>query len=201
MDVSQAYKFNKFFREAIEQGIMGLRDSESGKIIFIAHIKDKTVNIASENEFFLLKKLSFIQEMIGKRIPLPLKMTAEDVSSIQDVYAFYKDKKVLRSSKGHVLKMKQNSISAKIMLEKANREGIFENVRITEKDATITICNNELPLGSIEMQFPPMKTEKTIEELREELAKLTEESIEIVLLPIDDSPLIITPEEWINKEV
>jgi len=30
---------------------------------------------------------------------------------------------------------------------------------------------------------------------------LTEESIEIVLLPIDDSPLIITPEEWINKEV
>jgi hypothetical protein len=200
MDVTQAFKFNKFFKEATSCGVVGLKDSKNGSIIFIAHMNDERINIASDAEYGLLRKLSFIQEITGKRILLPLEMTAGDAGSIENAYEYYKNRKMFSSFNGYRLTMKQNTHDAQQMLDNADKDGIFRNFSHLEKEASIKFCGHELPLGSIEVQYPPMKTERPIEELREELSRTANESIEIVMIPVEDRPLTIIPREWIGKE-
>ncbi|MBN1323456.1 MAG: hypothetical protein JW986_05580 [Methanotrichaceae archaeon] len=197
LDVTEAYKFEKFLREAANQAVIGLKNSDNGSIIFIAYTKTNIFTSIPEGGLDLLKKLSFIQEITGKRISLPLQMTAEDINSIEDGYTFLKDR-VMRKSFNNIVFTIDKSSLISIMPKIVNIDGVFENISCRQKEYIIILCNNKISLGPIEMKCPPMRLEKSIEELTKELETSNEESINLVMNPINDDSILVIPTEWID---
>jgi hypothetical protein len=198
MDVIQAYQFHKFIGDAIENGILAMKDSRSGKTIFTAYINDIDKKVKPfENQFGLLRKLSFMQEVTGIKIPLPLRMTAEDIVSIENAFNFYRYKKIIMSFKNYCLNFSLDSEHVKELLEKVDEDGILYEFTAYHKRKLIQVCSVELPLGPIVEQYPAMRIEQPIQELRKELDNGCKETFNIKLLPINDDPLIITPTKLI----
>jgi len=195
IDVTQALRFNKFFREDAKCGVMGLRDSRSSSILFVAHTKNQQLNIASEYEFDLLMKLSFIQEITGKKILLPLEITRDAKYSINNVYSYYKNRRVSTSFNDQILTLELDPQYAMDFLDKADKDGIIKNLSYHEENATMNFCGYEFLIGAIEVKFPPMKMEHSIEELKRELSNNTNESVKITMIAAEDLPLIINPAE------
>lgn len=192
MDVTQAYKFNKFIRDTQESGVLGLKETKSDKIIFSSHINSADINIASQDQFDLINKLSFIQEITGIKIHLPSEITPSDVVSIEDAYTYYKDGKILSIPKRYEFNVGLDKNYVEKMLNLADENGIFENFDILQEKATINILGIELPLGSLKQHIPHIKTKKPIEELKKELAESRDDTFNIDLIPIGDEPISIT---------
>jgi len=200
MDVIQAYQFHKFMGEAIENGMLAMRDSKSGKIIFTAYIN--TINKKNrpfENQSDLLRKLSFMQEITGIRIPLPLSMTAEDVVSVENAFNFYKNKKITLSFKDYCLNFSMDREHFKNLLELIKEDGIIEEFTVYHKKKIIRVCNIELPLGPIVEKYPAMRIEQSIEDLKREFYTGKREIFNIKLLSINDDPVILMPMESIEE--
>lgn len=200
MDVIQAYQFHKFMGEAIETGMLAMMDYKSRKIIFTAYINTISKKIKLfENQSDLLRKLSFMQEITGIRIPLPLSMTAEDVVSIEDAFNFYKNKKMTLSFKDYCLNLSMDREHFKNLLELIKEDGVIEEFTVYHKKKIIQVCNIELPLGPIVEKYPAMRIEQPIQDLKREFYNGKEEIFNIKLLSINDDPVIVMPMESIEE--
>ncbi|KYC45518.1 MAG: hypothetical protein AMQ74_01899 [Candidatus Methanofastidiosum methylothiophilum] len=194
LDVTQAYQFHVFMGQVIENGILAMKDSENRNVINVSYINDiDKRSTPFENISDLLKKLSFIQEMTGLRIPLPLSIGAEDVISIENVYNFYKNKKIITSLKGYSINFPLDREYLELLLKRVGEDGVIEGFTAYHRKKIVNVCGIQLSLGSVAEQYPSMRFEPPIHELRKEFGNDNKETFDVKLLPINNDPVIISP--------
>jgi hypothetical protein len=192
MDVVQAYTFLKYIRDLKDLKNFVMKDLKTGKVILTAQIKeDDFAEIPIDLN--LMKKLTFIQEVTGVVISMPLSITHEDINDIEEAYALLRDKKIERESRISNLQISLRKDYARSFIEKISDDGIVKDLGIIQSDYSLKILTTEIPIKTIEFAFSSAKLEKSKEELVRELNECKEDIFKVNIKPTGRESINLAP--------
>jgi hypothetical protein len=192
MDVVQAYTFLKYIRDLKDLKNFVMKDLKTGQIILTAQIKeDDFAEIPIDLK--LMKKLTFIQEVTGVVISMPLSITPEDIYDIEEAYTLLRDKKIERESRISNLQISLHKDYARSFIEKISDDGVVKDLGIIQSDYSLKLLTTEIPIKIIEFAFSCARLEKSKEELEKELTECTEDIFKINIKPIGRESIHLAP--------
>lgn len=182
MDANEALQAFLFLKAMQEYRTLDIKDVDSGKFI----LRGKAISMSSSKQIpqeliTLLEKLSFIQERTSIRIPFPLTMSYEDISTIKETFIYFRDGEV--EKKINSLTLEITSECAKNILEKIGEDGVIGAITYLETELISEFCGVTVPLGSARMSCSSLRIKKPVEEFRNELTNLIGSTMSLELVP------------------
>lgn len=191
LDVKQAIQISEFIKAAKEIGFIVLQKKDSAASMPLSiSIPDSALE--SEEYIKALRKLAFIQDITKTTGPCPLAISIEDLRSLDELTNFFKSGSMQKKVRVP-FKIPVENKNARLLLDKLNDTSPIEEFRIFFPHEIRVVCGLTVPLGPLEAIFPPMKLNKSVKELKAELDRLTEKSIIIEFIPIDDDNVTFRP--------
>jgi len=189
LDVKQSLQVSEFMKAAKETGFFVLqREDRMPRLALSINIPDSALD--SEDYIKALQKLAFIQDITGTRIPCPLSIPVGDLVYLEELTNFFKSGSMQEKLRIPV-QIPIEKDRARLLLDKLNDDSPIEEFRIRSDVEVRVICGQTIPLGPVEVIFPPMKCNKSVKELKFELDHLRNGTITIDFIPVDNDNVII----------
>lgn len=190
MDVKQGLDLSEFILAASRNGFFFIENKGKNKSVRLP-IRVQGIEPDPQAYIDALRKLAFIQELTEIRILCPSVLSANELAAIDDIISYFQTGKIengFDSSLTTSIGTKE-AIAFLDAVETTNGEisGIIESF----KNAFFVINGAHIPVGDIEKHYPPMRTKKTVKELRDQLKFLKKDALEIDLIPIGGLNTII----------
>jgi len=183
LDVKQSLQISEFIKAAKEIGFFMLQ-KEGSTVSIRLSINIPEYTLDSEDYIKAVRKLACVQDITGIRIPCPLVISLEDLRCLDELINFFK-KGSMQEKFRVPLPIPIEKDRAKLLLDKLDDSNPIEEFRLCSNNEVRVVCGQTIPLGSVEVIFPPMKCNKSIKELKSELDSLVDDSINIEFMPIN----------------
>jgi hypothetical protein len=189
MDVNEALQFFEFLKAMIKYKTIDIKNLDDNALIFRGEsVKISDSKSIPQSIMDTLRKLCFIQEKTSIRIPFPLTMSDEDLSSIEETFSYFRDGETELNLMS--MNIKVSAENAESLLGKIDSDDVIRAMITIETDWSSNFCGVTIPLGSAYICCSSLRIRRPIEALRNELSKLTDGAMDIELVPNDEKIML-----------
>ncbi len=195
-NVKQAYQFEELVRALNMHKNISIVEPEENKPILGFRIRKSLKQ--SEDWYYLLSKLAYIQDKTNHIIPVPTQITQEDV---RDIFALIK---VIDTGE-NVASLNEMSFRiekqwAKNLIDAQKKQGKISGLKISQ--TTIgKLFDEKIPLGKSNIDLPDMQFVLPLEEVERIVDAAPDGTlIRLTIKPLVDKKIIIRFEDWQPKK-
>lgn len=195
-NVIQALQFEEFIKALNKHKNISIVEPEENKPVLGFRIHEKLEQ--STDWHYLLSKLAYIQQKTNHIIPVPDKVTQDDIKDIFSVI------RVLDTGENsgvlNDITIRIDKQGAKNLVEIQKKQGKIPNLSISQTTACKLFAEN-IPLGKSTTMLPDMQFARSLEKVEKIVDAATgSDTVGLSLKPVADKKVTIRFEDWQPKK-
>lgn len=194
-DVKQAYQFAEFVSAISKHKSISLVNRIDHKPLLIFQMRETIEQ--SEDWRYIVSKLAYIQEKTNHRIPMPKKISQDDVKDIFTAIRVIDTGE--ESGQINEITMQFLKQGARQVVDIQKKQGKISDMKLTQTTA-LKLFDEEIPFGKNILDLPDMQFALPIDEVERLVDAQTDDStISLVLKPVSDKEVTMKFEDWPKK--
>jgi len=195
-NVKQAFQFEELIRALTTNKNINIVEPKENKAILGFRVRESFKQ--SEDWYYLLSKLAYIQDKTNHVIPVPTKITQENV---RDIFTLIK---VIDAGEDvgslNETSFRINKQWAKNLIDTQKKQGKISGLTISQA-TSYRLFNEDIPMGTSKMELPDMQFVLSLQDVEKLVeAASDKELVSLSLKPIADNQVTIRFEDWQPKK-
>jgi len=170
-DLKQALEFIRFMKTLSETGRLELRDKSKDNLVLNLS-GAASPGLVDQRLPDLFETLTFIQEKMGVRIPVPISPTSWDLGMAKEIQMLLKNERLEMES--HSFGLGLTKASATSVLKTLREGGVMSDIKLKIEDLRVKLLGQTLSLGSARIDVPLARHTEELSDLEERYQDLEE---------------------------